>query len=54
MREGLAPEAVIADKGYDADAFVERLQARHQAGHCAEGQPKEIRDCDFLPIVDAS
>src|SRR5262249_17619746 len=30
--------AVIADKGYDSDAFLERLKAR---------DIKEIRDCDF-------
>ena len=28
MLEDLAPDAVIADKGYDSDAFLERLKAR--------------------------
>jgi IS5 family transposase len=28
LLEDLAPEAVIADKGYDSDAFLERLEAR--------------------------
>ena len=28
LLEDLAPQAVIADKGYDSDAFVDRLEAR--------------------------
>lgn len=42
MLEDLAPEAVIADKGYDSDAFVQRLQARDVTPVIPP-----IRDCDF-------
>jgi transposase len=40
LLEDLAPDAVIADKGYGSDAFVKRLEARHHAGHSTEGQSK--------------
>ena len=47
LLEDLAPEA-IADKGYDADAFVERLQARDITPVIPpKANRKEIRDCDF-------
>ena len=48
MLEDLAPEAVIADKGYDSDAFVERLQARDITPVIPpKANRKEIRECDF-------
>src|SRR5262245_63547360 len=48
LLEDLAPEAVIADKGYDSDAFVERLEARDITPVIPpKANRKEIRDCDF-------
>ena len=48
LLENLAPEAVIADKGYDSDAFVERLEARDITPVIPpKANRKEIRDCDF-------
>ena len=48
MLEDLAPDAVIADKGYDSDAFVERLEARDITPVIPpKANRKEIRDCDF-------
>ena len=48
MLEDLAPDAVIADKGYDSDAFLERLEARDITPVIPpKANRKEIRDCDF-------
>jgi transposase len=48
LLEDLAPEAVIADKSYDSDAFVERLEARDITPVIPpKANRKEIRDCDF-------
>jgi putative transposase len=48
LLEDLAPDAVIADKGYDSDAFVERLEARDITPVIPpKANRKEIRDCDF-------
>jgi len=48
LLEDLAPDAVIADKGYDSDAFVERLKARDITPVIPpKANRKEIRDCDF-------
>ena len=48
MLEDLAPDAVIADKGYDSDAFLERLEARDITPVIRpKANRKEIRDCDF-------
>ena len=48
MLEDLAPEAVIADKGYDSDTLVERLEARDITPVIPpKANRKEIRDCDF-------
>jgi transposase len=48
LLEDLAPEAVIADKGYDSDAFVESLEARDITPVIPpKANRKEIRDCDF-------
>jgi transposase len=39
---------VIADKGYDSDAFVERLEARDITPVIPpKANRREIRDCDF-------
>jgi transposase len=48
LLEDLAPDAVIADKGYDSDAFVETLEARDITPVIPpKANRKEIRDCDF-------
>jgi transposase len=48
LLENLAPEAVIADKGYDSDALVERLKARDITPVIPpKTNRKENRDCDF-------
>ena len=48
MLEDLAPEAVIADKGYDSDALVERLEARDITPVIPpKANRKVMRDCDF-------
>src|SRR6516162_3327963 len=48
LLEDLAPEAVIADKGYDSDALVERPEARDITPVIPpKANRKEIRDCDF-------
>jgi len=48
LLEDLAPDAVIADKGYDSDAFLERLKARDITPVIPpKANRKEIRDCDF-------
>jgi transposase len=48
LLEDLAPDAVIADKGYDSNAFIERLEARDITPVIPpKANRKEIRDCDF-------
>src|SRR5215831_757585 len=48
VRADLAPDALIADKGYDSDAFVEKLEARDITPVIPpKANRKEIRDCDF-------
>lgn len=48
LLEALEPGAVIADKGYDADALVERLDARSIAAVIPpKANRKEKRPCDF-------
>jgi transposase len=48
LLENLAPEAVIADKGYDPDALVEKLEARDITSvNPPKANRKEMRDCDF-------
>jgi len=43
---------VIVDKGYDSDAFVERLEARDITPVIPpKANRKEIRDCDFVASV---
>jgi transposase len=46
LLEDLAPEAAIADKGYDSDTLVERLEARDITPIIPpKANRKEIRDC---------
>jgi transposase len=48
LLEGLEPEAVIADKGYDSDRLVETLEAREiTAVIPPKANRKEQRACDF-------
>jgi IS5 family transposase len=47
LLEDLAPNAVIADKGCDSDAFVERLEARDITPlFPPKASRNEIRACD--------
>ena len=42
------PEALLADKGYDADSFIDRLTARAiKAVIPPKSNRKVKRDCDF-------
>ena len=48
MLEDLAPDAVIADKGYDSDPLIEGLEARDITPVIPpKANRKVIRDCDF-------
>jgi transposase len=48
LLEGLEPQAVIADKGYDSDKLVETLEAREiEPVIPPKANRKEPRDCDF-------
>src|SRR5690606_41503871 len=47
-REGLAPEAVIADKGYDPDTLVAALEARQITPVIPpKANRRQPRACDF-------
>ena len=41
------PEALLADKGYDANAYIASLRARAIKGGSAKANRKNKRDCDF-------
>ena len=44
----VAPKALLADKGYDADSFIESLQVRAiQPVIPPKSNRKSQRDCDF-------
>ena len=48
LLEGLEPEALLADKGYDSDALVESLESREIAPVIPpKANRKEPRACDF-------
>jgi putative transposase len=48
LLEGLEPEALIADKGYDSDKLVETLDAREIAPVIpSKANRKQPRPCDF-------
>jgi transposase len=48
LLDELEPEAVIADKGYDSDALVERLEAREITPVIPpKANRKRPRACDF-------
>jgi transposase len=48
LLERLDPEALIADKGYDADAFVERLESRNVTPVIPpKTNRKQLRKTDF-------
>ena len=48
LLEGLGPEAMIADNGYDSDRLVETLEARDITPVIPpKANRKEPRDCDF-------
>lgn len=48
LLEGLEPEAVIADKGYDSVKLVEALETREiEPVIPPKANRKEPRDCDF-------
>lgn len=48
LLEGLAPEAVIADKGYDCDTLVETLEARQITPVIPpKANRRQPRACDF-------
>lgn len=49
LLEALDPGAVIADKGYDSDALIERLKARGIAAVIPpKANRKQQRSCDFV------
>jgi len=55
LLEDLAPDAAIADKGYDSDAFFEKLEERDITPVIPpKAHRKEIRDCDFALIACAT
>ena len=40
LLDQVAPDALLADKGYDSDALVETLQnGAHHPSHSSEGKP---------------
>ena len=46
--ENADPDALLADKAYDADSFIDTLTQRGELhGHPAQGQPQDPRACDF-------
>ena len=48
MLEDLAPDTVIADKGYEPDVLFPRLEARDITPVIPpKANRREIRDCDF-------
>jgi putative transposase len=48
LLEGLEPDAVLADKGYDSDRLVETLEAREITPVIPpKANRKEKRECDF-------
>jgi transposase len=47
------PEAVLADKGYDADAYIASLRARDQAGHPPKGESQEQTRLRFRALPGA-